>query len=103
MSDIAVIGLGTMGTALAEAFLNKGHSVTVWNRSPAKAQVLAAKAAVVAASLDDAVRSSQLIVVCLLVYDTVHQALAAAQETLSGRTLVNLTNGTPEQARAMSD
>jgi 3-hydroxyisobutyrate dehydrogenase-like beta-hydroxyacid dehydrogenase len=40
--------------------------------------------------------------VCLLVYDTVHEALAPAREALSGRTLVNLTNGTPEQARAMS-
>ncbi|TRC90401.1 NAD(P)-dependent oxidoreductase [Mesorhizobium sp. WSM4303] len=103
MSDVAVIGLGAMGTALAEAFLNKGHSVTVWNRSPAKAQALAAKGAVVAASLEDAVRSSQLIVVCLLVYDTVHEVLAPAQLALSGRTVVNLTNGTPEQAREMSD
>lgn len=102
MSDMTVIGLGAMGTALTEAFLDKGHVVTVWNRSQAKAHALAAKGAVVAASVEDAVRSSPLIVVCLLVYDTVHEALAPAREALSGRTLVNLTNGTPEQARAMS-
>jgi 3-hydroxyisobutyrate dehydrogenase-like beta-hydroxyacid dehydrogenase len=103
MSDIAVIGLGAMGTALAEAFLNKGHAVTVWNRSPAKSEALAAKGAIVAASVEEAVRSSPLIVVCLLVYDTVHEALDPAREALSGRTLINLTNGTPEQARAMAD
>ncbi|MBB6409267.1 NAD(P)-dependent oxidoreductase [Mesorhizobium sangaii] len=102
MSDITVIGLGAMGTALTEAFLDKGHVVTVWNRSPAKAQALAAKGAIVAASVEDAVRASPVIVVCLLVYDTVHEALAPVWEALSGRTLVNLTNGTPEQARAMS-
>ncbi|MFD2056347.1 NAD(P)-dependent oxidoreductase [Mesorhizobium calcicola] len=102
MSDMTVIGLGAMGTALAEAFLNKGYAVTVWNRSPAKAHALAAKGAIMAASVEDAVRSSPLIVVCLLVYDTVHEALAPAREELSGRTLVNLTNGTPEQARATS-
>ena len=102
MSDIAVIGLGAMGMALAEAFLDKGHVVTVWNRSPAKAHALAAKDAIVAASVEDAVSSSPLIVVCLLVYDTVHEVLAPARQALSGRTLVNLTNGTPEQARAMS-
>jgi len=102
MSDIAVIGLGAMGTALAEAFLGKGHAVTVWNRSPAKSDVLAAKGAVVAASVEEAVRSSPVIVACLLVYDTVRQVLDPAREALSGRTLVNLTNGTPEQARAMS-
>jgi 3-hydroxyisobutyrate dehydrogenase-like beta-hydroxyacid dehydrogenase len=103
MSDIAVIGLGAMGTALAQAFLNKGHAVTVWNRSPDKAQALAARGAVVARSVEEAVRSSPLIVACLLVYDTVHEALCPAEAALSGRTLVNLTNGTPEQARAMSD
>ncbi|MGX5840486.1 NAD(P)-dependent oxidoreductase [Mesorhizobium sp. ArgA1] len=103
MSDIAVIGLGAMGTALAGAFLDKGHGVTVWNRSSAKAEALAARGAVVAVSVEDAVRSSKLIVVCLLVYDTVHEMLAPAQLALSGRTVVNLTNGTPEQARAMSD
>ena len=102
MSDITVVGLGAMGTALAEAFLNKGHAVTVWNRSPAKAEPLVAKGAVLAASVEEAVRSSPLIVVCLLVYDTVHEALGPAGAALSGRTLVNLTNGTPEQARAMS-
>ncbi|TPM29353.1 NAD(P)-binding domain-containing protein [Mesorhizobium sp. B2-3-4] len=102
MSDIAVIGLGAMGTALAGAFLDKGHSVTVWNRSPARTKALAAKGAMVAASVEEAIGSSPLIVACLLVYDTVHQVLDPARQALSGRTLVNLTNGTPEQARAMS-
>ncbi len=102
MSDITVVGLGAMGTALAEAFLNQGHKVTVWNRSPAKAEALAAKGAVVAKSVEEAVRSSPLIVVCLLVYDTVRETLGPTGAALSGRTLVNLTNGTPEQARAMS-
>jgi 3-hydroxyisobutyrate dehydrogenase-like beta-hydroxyacid dehydrogenase len=102
MSDITVIGLGAMGTALAEAFLNQGHKVTVWNRSPAKAEALAAKGAIVAVSVEEAVRSSPLIVTCLLVYDTVREALGPSEAALSGRTLVNLTNGTPEQARAMS-
>ncbi|WP_245436305.1 NAD(P)-binding domain-containing protein [Mesorhizobium tamadayense] len=51
-----------MGTALAEALLNKGHAVTVWNRSPAKSEALAGKGAIVAASVEEAVRSSPLIV-----------------------------------------
>ncbi|ESY82787.1 6-phosphogluconate dehydrogenase [Mesorhizobium sp. LNHC220B00] len=102
MSDIAVIGLGAMGTALAEALLDKGHAVTVWNRSAAKSEVVVAKGAIVARNVEEAVRSSPLVVVCLLVYDTVHEVLGPAGNALSGRTLVNLTNGTPEQARAMS-
>ncbi|MES0161744.1 MULTISPECIES: NAD(P)-binding domain-containing protein [unclassified Mesorhizobium] len=84
MSDITVIGLGAMGTALAEAFLNQGHAVTVWNRSPAKAEALAAKGAIVAKSVEEAVRSSPLIVACLLVYDTVREVLGPSREALSG-------------------
>jgi 3-hydroxyisobutyrate dehydrogenase-like beta-hydroxyacid dehydrogenase len=34
---IAVMGLGSMGSALAERLLDDGHGVEVWNRSPAPA------------------------------------------------------------------
>ncbi|MBT6209950.1 MAG: NAD(P)-binding domain-containing protein, partial [Woeseia sp.] len=34
VSDITVIGLGAMGSAVANAFLNAGHATKVWNRSP---------------------------------------------------------------------
>ena len=37
MTDISVIGLGDMGSALARTLLNNGYSVTVWNRSADKA------------------------------------------------------------------
>jgi 3-hydroxyisobutyrate dehydrogenase-like beta-hydroxyacid dehydrogenase len=103
MSDISVIGLGAMGSALAEAFLNSGLRVTVWNRSPEKAEALLAQGATAAPSAREAVEASQLVVACLLVYDTVYQALEPARDALSGRTLVNLTNGTPAQARAMEE
>jgi 3-hydroxyisobutyrate dehydrogenase-like beta-hydroxyacid dehydrogenase len=102
MSDVSVIGLGAMGSALVQALLKSGHKVTVWNRSPAKAEVLVAKGAVAAASVEDAVEASKLVVACLLVYDTVYEAFEPARDALAGRTLVNLTNGTPAQAREMA-
>lgn len=37
MSDVTVIGLGQMGAVLAETLLKAGLSVTVWNRTPARA------------------------------------------------------------------
>ena len=36
MSEISMIGLGAMGSALARALLKSGHGLTVWNRSPQK-------------------------------------------------------------------
>jgi 3-hydroxyisobutyrate dehydrogenase-like beta-hydroxyacid dehydrogenase len=48
---IAVIGLGNMGSALAEALLSKGHDVTVWNRTAYKTEPPVAAGAVVAESV----------------------------------------------------
>jgi 3-hydroxyisobutyrate dehydrogenase-like beta-hydroxyacid dehydrogenase len=39
---IGFIGLGAMGKAMVENLLEKGHAVTVWNRSPGPAAELAA-------------------------------------------------------------
>ncbi len=33
---VCVIGLGNMGSALAEALITSGHRVTVWNRTASK-------------------------------------------------------------------
>lgn len=54
--DIGFIGLGAMGRAMAANLLGAGHVLTVWNRSPAAAQALAAKGATVAGSAAEAVR-----------------------------------------------
>ena len=50
MTDVAVIGLGIMGHAMADHFLQGGHRVAVWNRSPAKADDLVAAGATRAAT-----------------------------------------------------
>src|SRR5205807_5796853 len=42
---LAVLGMGRMGHALAERLLSGGHEVTVWNRTPHKADDLAAQGA----------------------------------------------------------
>ena len=35
---VTVIGLGAMGTALAEALLRAGNTTIVWNRTASKAE-----------------------------------------------------------------
>jgi 3-hydroxyisobutyrate dehydrogenase/2-hydroxy-3-oxopropionate reductase len=42
MSTVAVIGLGAMGSRMARRFLDAGHELIVWNRTPAKAAPLVA-------------------------------------------------------------
>jgi len=43
--NIGWIGVGRMGTPMVERLLKAGHDVTVWNRTRAKAEPLAAKGA----------------------------------------------------------
>ena len=103
MANIAILGLGAMGQALAARFVHLGHTVTVWNRSPGKAASLVAKGAREAASAADAVASGDLSVMCVLDYAAANAVIDSAASALSGRVLVNLTNGTPAQARATAE
>jgi 3-hydroxyisobutyrate dehydrogenase-like beta-hydroxyacid dehydrogenase len=56
MSKIAWIGLGEMGARMAWRLVDAGHDMTVWNRTPGRADALAAAGARVAATPADAVR-----------------------------------------------
>ncbi|MFD8233153.1 NAD(P)-dependent oxidoreductase [Streptomyces sp. NPDC059696] len=97
-TPLTLLGTGAMGTALARAWLAAGHEVTVWNRTAARAEPLAAEGATVAASAAEAVAANRLVIVCLLDDASVGEALDGA--SLAGRDLVNLTTGTPGQDRA---
>ncbi|MDP4098859.1 NAD(P)-binding domain-containing protein [Paenibacillus sp. P96] len=99
---VTVIGLGMMGSALAQALLKEGYRTTVWNRSADKAAGLAAQGAVVAGTVAEAVAASPLIIICVLDYGAVNEILEQAGDLLDGRAIVNLTNGTPAQARQMA-
>jgi 3-hydroxyisobutyrate dehydrogenase-like beta-hydroxyacid dehydrogenase len=52
--DIGFIGLGEMGVAMVHNMLKAGHTVRVWNRSPQRAEALAAAGAKLVGSPADA-------------------------------------------------
>jgi 3-hydroxyisobutyrate dehydrogenase-like beta-hydroxyacid dehydrogenase len=100
-TSVTLLGLGAMGTALARTWLAAGHPLTVWNRTPARAEAPAAEGAGVADSAAAAVAANTLVVVCLLDDASVEEALAGAD--LTGKDVVNLTTSTPAQARARAE
>ncbi|MET9518472.1 NAD(P)-binding domain-containing protein [Streptomyces sp. NPDC002994] len=100
LPPVSVLGLGMMGAALATALLKAGHPLTVWNRSAAKTGPLVAQGATPADTITDAVAASPLVIVCFTTNDNVTETLATVDFT--GKTLVNLTNGTPAQARSLA-
>ena len=103
MADVTVIGLGEMGSALARAFLAGGKSVTVWNRTPAKAAALERLGAVRASTVAGAIAASPVVVICLSNYAAASSVLGedGVAEKLDGRLIVQLSSGTPRQAREL--
>ncbi|MGW4063290.1 NAD(P)-dependent oxidoreductase [Amycolatopsis sp. NPDC004747] len=95
--QVGVLGLGRMGAALAGALLGAGYEVSVWNRSPLKAGPLLDRGARLAATPAEAA-SADVVISCLSTYDTQRPVLVAA----APKVLVNLTSGTPEQARGVA-
>ncbi|MFF8655506.1 NAD(P)-dependent oxidoreductase [Streptomyces huasconensis] len=102
-ASVTVLGLGLMGTALAAALLKAGHDTTVWNRTASKTGPLAAQGATPADTAAEAIAASPLVIVCLTTNDNVRGLLEAEADALAGHTVVNLTNGTPAQARELAE
>jgi 3-hydroxyisobutyrate dehydrogenase-like beta-hydroxyacid dehydrogenase len=101
---IAVVGAGRMGSALVRAFLKHGYATHVWNRTASKSAPLATLGAHVAISVQDAVAAADLIVLNVNDYATANRLLQsdAVVKRLPGKTLVQLTSGSPRQAREMA-
>ncbi|MGI5404949.1 NAD(P)-dependent oxidoreductase [Streptomyces sp. CA-135486] len=98
--SLTVIGLGPMGQAMVHALLDKGHRVTVWNRTASRADALVARGAVLAKSAEGALAANELVVLSLTDYDAMYAVLEPASHALTGRVLVNLSSDTPEKTRA---
>jgi 3-hydroxyisobutyrate dehydrogenase-like beta-hydroxyacid dehydrogenase len=62
---IAFIGLGNMGSHMAGHLLRAGHDVTVWNRTPSKADELSSKGAKVAKSAGEAAKEAEAVITML--------------------------------------
>lgn len=98
---LTLLGLGEMGTALAGRMLEQDRAVTVWNRSPERAAPLVARGADAAATPAEAIERNRLVVTCLFRYASVRETLDPVAESLRGRTLVDLTTTTPDEAREL--
>lgn len=98
---IGVIGLGRMGSALARAFLAADFTTHVWNRSSDKAAALADQGASVAPSVSAAAAAAEIIVVCVSTYADSDRLLRPPEvaAALHGKLIVQLSSGSPNQAR----
>lgn len=98
MPSIAFLGTGLLGGAFVEAALGRGETVTVWNRTAAKAVPLASRGARVAATPADAVRGVSRVHLVLQDDDSVEAVIAALRPGL-GRDVPILDHTTTQPAR----
>ena len=102
MSDISIIGLGAMGSALARVLLDKGYSVTVWNRSSEKAEALVSVGATAVNSAAEAVASSPATIICIASHEQTIELLGDMAATLSGKTIIELSTGGAPEAKVLA-
>ena len=93
---MGLIGLGNMGTAIAERVLDGGHRLVVYNRTPDKAEALGARGAVVAKTLAELVEQVDVVLTSLADDDALEavagQVVAAAR---AGTVLIDLSTVSP--------
>lgn len=95
--EISIIGLGAMGSALARALLSNGYRVTVWNRTAEKAAPLVQEGAILAPSAAAAVSASPVVIINVTNYSSSRDIIGTTD--ISGRLLIELSTGTPKEAR----
>ncbi|MEU1479994.1 NAD(P)-binding domain-containing protein [Streptomyces sp. NPDC005760] len=98
-SAVTVIGLGPMGRAMTRTLLTAGHPVTVWNRTPGRAEGVVTGGAMLASTPGEAVEASDLVILSLTDYQAMYGILGSSTASLAGRTLVNLSSDTPDRTR----
>lgn len=101
---IMVVGTGRMGSALARALSAAGHETRAWNRTRARAEPLAAHGVRVVEELGHGLSGVDLVVVNLIDYGASEGVLAepSVERALSGKALVQLTSGSPNDARRVA-
>jgi 3-hydroxyisobutyrate dehydrogenase-like beta-hydroxyacid dehydrogenase len=105
--DVGVVGLGRMGEPIARRLLAAGHAVSVFNRTPAKAEtVLAAGAEQVASPAEIWDRAEACIT--MIADDAALRAVTAGEDGLltttdGGRTLIDMSTVSTKASAAVAE
>ena len=102
---LAFCGLGLMGEPMVKRLLAAGHTVKVWNRTPAKAQALIALGAQWCDTPAQAASDVDGVFMCLLNTSAVEQVVFGPEGIVHARHLrwlVDHSSVPPEQTRAWS-
>jgi 3-hydroxyisobutyrate dehydrogenase-like beta-hydroxyacid dehydrogenase len=106
MARLAFCGLGQMGARMAGWLLEAGHDVTVWNRTPGKADPLVERGASRAESPAAAATGAEAVITMLATPEAAEEVLFGDRGAVSamerGATLIEMSTIGPDAARAIA-
>jgi 3-hydroxyisobutyrate dehydrogenase len=104
--NLGFIGLGIMGEAMVRRLLDRGYSVTVWNREPARLEKVVPHGAAAAASPAAVAAASDIVLMCVLNTEAVEQCVfgadGVASKARAGQLLIDLSTADPAKTRDMA-
>src|SRR6202521_2888813 len=102
---LGFIGMGNMGSRIAQRLLNHGFPLSVYDMDPAKTQVIAAQGATVAENIHELARTADVVLSCLTndeavrtVYTEPEGVFAGAR---SGTVVLEMSTISPEGSREL--
>ena len=106
-SQIGFVGLGIMGRGMVKNLVEKNHSVTIWNRTPAKSEALKKDLAVtIAPTLQSLAETAETILICVSDTPDVETVLfgkeGLAKTLRPGTTIIDLSTISPAETKRFS-
>jgi 3-hydroxyisobutyrate dehydrogenase-like beta-hydroxyacid dehydrogenase len=103
---VGVLGLGTMGQAVAGRLLARGHEVTVWNRTPGREGDLPTVGARVAKGIAGAVTDAEVVLTLLTADEAVREVCLGKSGVLESlaptAVLVDMSSVHPRTSRELA-
>ncbi len=104
--NVALLGLGSMGAALARSVAAAGHHLAVWSRTPRTPDDIGLgddRQVVVAGSPAEAVQAAELVVICVRDHTASRAIVEQIAAEAATAVLVNLSTATPAEAVASAE
>ena len=104
--NLAFLGLGAMGEPMARNLVAAGHNVTVYNRTPGRANALVEMGAVSAPSASAAVAGAEMVLSCVSTPESLRDLLLGQDGAMAaapaGTLFVDFSTGDPETSKALA-
>lgn len=103
---LGYLGLGLMGLPMTQRLLEAGHTVHVWNRSPAKLAPAVERGAIACATPAEVARNADVVLMCLMDAASVEQVVFGADGIAAvggaGKILVDHASIRPDATRGFA-